>query len=220
MKHSGENWVERSPFDPEGYRLFDEEESVSPSNEDLTPEHDSNQPVELVELEAIPETGDETGDDIIAKGSELKLPAEGQSVDISISPPEEEEEKESPEVITRKVKVAKRRVILNVPSKEMKGEGEKGEEEEVEVVLRRKQPMRSKTVNYGPCSVGAGALRRQSLVMLKQGHTGEKGSRRFRAALRRDIRHPRRGYLWSYSQAGYLLLKYHPLIWSATACCV
>ena len=87
-------------------------------------------------------------------------------------------------------KLSQRRKVLVAPT-EIEGKGtpleEIQEEEEPVVVRLRNRPTRSHTVNYGALhSMGASTLRRQSLSMLRQGHTGERGSRRFRAALRRD----------------------------------
>jgi len=112
------------------------------------------------------------------------------------------QESEEPTKMTEKVnkvkpiseekrkKLSKRRKVLDVPN-EVKGnpleEIQEEEGEEPVVVRLRNPPTRSHTINYGPsCSMGAYSIRRQSLSMLRQGHTGERGSRRFRAALRRD----------------------------------
>ena len=75
---------------------------------------------------------------------------------------------------------------LVAPGEEVEEEGE-GEGEEVVVRLRR-LPVRSQTVNYGT-SKGVRELRRQSISLLRQGHTGERGSLKFRAALRKDAAH-------------------------------
>ena len=97
----------------------------------------------------------------------------------------------TPEEKERLVKKQRRHgVILNTPTvtvaedHEREGKGDLASE----VVLRTKRyPVRSQTINYGPaCSRRTGELRRQSLCMLRQGHTGEGGSRRFKAALKKD----------------------------------
>ncbi len=77
---------------------------------------------------------------------------------------------------------------------EEREEGEEGEEGSLGS-RRRRAPMRSQTVCYrpheygSPFSEGAKEIRRQSISLIRQGHTGEKGSLRFRAALRRDASH-------------------------------
>ena len=89
----------------------------------------------------------------------------------------------------KKRKLSNRRAILKKEEEtgleEIKEEGEQEEEKEEQPVAF---PRRSLTVNLGlPRShEGESYLRRQSLSMLRQGHTGERGSLRFRAALRRD----------------------------------
>lgn len=178
IKHSGETWVETSPFNAQGFFLeFTEEEEESPS--DLSQEEEPKKPVQPVEQDV----SSASSSDVSVGGEELNQPAESQRAKGSKTPPPEEEKGESAEVAvaTRKVKMARRRVVLNVPSDDREG-GEEGEGG----VRRRKQPERSKTMSCGAPSSAAIALRRQSLVMLQQGKTGEKGSRKFRAALRRD----------------------------------
>ena len=82
----------------------------------------------------------------------------------------------------KRKKLSKRRVVLNVQDKESLKEIEEEEGKEEKLVTH---PRRCYTLN--PQShEGAAYLRRQSLSMLRQGHTGERGSWRFRAALRRD----------------------------------
>ena len=96
----------------------------------------------------------------------------------------------TPEEKEKLLKKSRRQVVVNVPGtsptiyedQELRT-GEGGGDV---VVLRRHVPSRSQTINLGSCSKRTGELRRQSLCMLKQGHTGEKGSLKFRAALRRD----------------------------------
>lgn len=198
IKKSGETWVERSPFNPEGYFLDfakkqpelegeeeeEEEEGVTAgeslsSVSDVSQEDEPKKPAEPVEL-------DTSSTETSASGSDVSMgreePAEIKRTEGSETAPPEEQSAEVA-VATRKVKMARRRVVLNVPAD--KGEAEGGEGGGG--VVLRKQPVRSKTVSCGaPSSAGAIALRRQSLVMLQQGKTGQKGSRRFRAALRRD----------------------------------
>ena len=161
---SGDSWVEKAPYLPP-------EPTKRESN---------------LKREAVPET----------PGAPAAMPsmsppgtADIFSPDVSTEPVTERTAKvKIPE--EKRKKLSKRRVVLNVQDKEEEGleeieEEEEGEEEKVKPVT---YPRRSYTVNYGllqPCE-GATNLRRQSLSMLRQGHTGERGSRRFRAALRRD----------------------------------
>lgn len=210
IKESGETWVERSPFNPEGYFLDfakkekegEEEEGVISAESlssisDVSQEDEPVKPVEPVELDASlserntssaerdtslseRDTSSASGSDISVGREEL---ADSKRAEGSETTPPEEEKSVEVSAATRKVKLARRRVVLNVPADKEEREGEEGGG----VLLRSKQPVRSKTVSCGaPSSAGANALRRQSLVMLHQGKTGQKGSRRFRAALRRD----------------------------------
>ena len=103
-------------------------------------------------------------------------------------PPERVLTPEEKEKIVRKQR--RQGVILNTSTVTVTEDQEKEGKENLvaEVVLRTKRlPVRSQTINYGPaCSRRTGELRRQSLCMLRQGHTGEGGSRRFKAALKKD----------------------------------
>ena len=196
IKKSGETWVERSPFNPEGLFLNgtvkneeqeeeEEEEEEVPAAEslssisDVSQEDEPTKQVQPVEQGTTPTIGVEVS--MEEEGS-----AESQHAESSKTIHAEEEPSAEVAVATRKIKMARRRVVLNVPAdkKDKEEEGEGGERGGV--VLRRNQHGRSKTVSAGGTSAGAIALRRQSLVLLQQGKTGEKGSRRFRAALRRD----------------------------------
>ena len=182
MKHSGENWVEKSPFNPQGHYLGERSESTSPSSETV-PDTASPEPVEPVKTEVKPEAAPEIVLPPVVVSMtvvEEKVPSQ-QPETPEVTPP-------SPEVVTRKVKMARGRVVLHVPADDEKSEEERKENE---VVLRRNRPIRSQTVcTRSPKLSGGGSgsseLRRKSLVMLQSGHTGEKGSRRFRAALKRD----------------------------------
>ena len=197
MKHSGEISVEKSPFNPDGFFLTCREEGVclttptSDSNELLSetpPPLDQPPQHEQHEEEEPPQPKEEEGQHEVPEVSEGNEESEmlSQQVEVQSSniPPANVEEE--PEV--KKVKMARRRVVLNVPPPDDDDEEEeKGEGQEGVVVYRKKQPRAMTMATYGSdMSTRAGALRRQSLVMLKQGHTGEKGSRRFRAALKRD----------------------------------
>ena len=158
---SGDSWVEKAPYLPP-------EPTKRESN---------------LKREAVPET----------PGAPAAMPpmsppgtADIFSPDVSTEPVTERTAKVKISEEKRK-KLSKRRVVLNVQEEEglEEIEEEEGEEEKEKPVT---YPRRSYTVNYGlspPCE-GAANLRRQSLSMLRQGHTGERGSRRFRAALRRD----------------------------------
>ena len=69
------------------------------------------------------------------------------------------------------------------------GEVRKKEEEKKEPSVRLHYPTRSRTVKCrtsSPSSSQNADWRRKSLVMLKQGYTGEGGSEKFREALRKD----------------------------------
>ncbi|CAI8058043.1 Serine/threonine-protein phosphatase 2B catalytic subunit gamma isoform [Geodia barretti] len=83
-------------------------------------------------------------------------------------------------------------IMAPVPEEEPEQGGEEEEREEErdkkEAIPRR--PMRSQTINYRSLSVQeSNSFRRKSLVNLKRGRTGEGGSYRFQAALRRDSVH-------------------------------
>jgi hypothetical protein len=70
------------------------------------------------------------------------------------------------------------------------GEEEEEREGEDKKKLIPRRPMRSQTINYRSLSVQeSDSFRRKSLVNLKRGRTGEGGSYRFQAALRRDSVH-------------------------------
>lgn len=108
----------------------------------------------------------------------------------------QEEGEETPAVAgEQEKKLSRRRTDLPIPedkpaeSSEDEVFGETAAPASPEVRLRR-APIRSQTINYkAGYSSGAKALRRQSLSMLHHGHTGERGSLKFRAALRRDASH-------------------------------
>ena len=161
---SGDSWVEKAPYLP-----------PEPTK------HESN-----LKREAVPET----------PGAPAAMPsvsppgtADIFSPDVSTEPVIERTAKSKiPEEKRRKL--SQRRVVLNVQDveeeglEEIKEEGE-GEKEKEKLVT---YPQRSYSMSYGLLQPreGAAYLRRQSLSMLRQGHTGERGSWRFRAALRRD----------------------------------
>lgn len=261
MKHSGETWVEKSPYNPKGFLLPYSDAptpellfSELPTPELLTPEPVVPAPggdkgevgvaskEEAAATEEVGVANEEVGGAeeevgvasepvppsniapaikieaeklenavekicppstqiVITEDKEPSLPAEDQTADISKPPAvtitrverREKEGSESPNTTQKKMKVARRRVTLNVPPDEGAGEEEEEEEKKEkndEVVLRRKQPTRSQTISCRSPkqerSLSGEQFRRQSLVMLKKGHTGERGSRRFRAALKRD----------------------------------
>lgn len=165
---SGDSWVEKAPYLPpeptkRESNLKRETVPETPGAPAATPPVSPPGTTDLFS----PDVSTEPTTDVILRSPKVKISEE------------------------KKRKLSNRRAVLNVQKKEeetgleeIKEEGEQEEKEEQPVI----SPKRSLTVNYGLLRPheGASYLRRQSLSMLRQGHTGERGSRRFRAALRRD----------------------------------
>ena len=191
MSHSGETWVERSPFNQGGIFPYLEENKIklSPSDEEVSepsevsePTEEINEPVEEVNSDKPVKHAVTQNDD-----NEVRVITGTEPVEVKVQTAEvtgvsniTSTKEESPKIESKKTKLAKRRVVINTPQKEEKKEGE--------MDTFSQQQRRSQSVNYGSQSMNYGtkALRRKSLVMLRSGHTGEKGSRRFRAALKKD----------------------------------
>lgn len=93
----------------------------------------------------------------------------------------------SPEEKERLVKKQRRQGLLLSSVTSSNDEETEQNESVATKMISQHVPHRALTINYGSThSRKAVELRRQSLCMLKQGHTGEGGSRKFRAALRKD----------------------------------
>lgn len=165
MNRDGNSWAEGSPFDPDGFYISPKTSIEEEEGEEIEPLDKEN----LVKQGSIDDQKKPVEMDLRFNGPATKMTSEGSV---------EKEEKIE--------KRPQKHVVINVPPEE---ESEEEEQKEEGKTVVRRYPTRSQTVNYGatpPLSVKNKDLRRQSLVMLRQGHTGEGGSRKFKAALRRD----------------------------------
>lgn len=198
MSHNGESWIERSPYNPLGICVYAQENGEEKSKEVVSPSDGPSKEANERLPEAFIKPAIETS---TPAPSHTPVPISHTPITADTTKPEEPQVVPSAEINEKekeaeggKKKMSRRRVAILSPANETentKGDQSNNLEDMIikgEVVLRR-PAVRSRTVNYGPSGSGedrTGALRRQSLVMLQKGHTGEKGSRKFRAALRRD----------------------------------
>ncbi len=173
MNQHGDSWVEEAPYQPTGFNICSQiskevqkeesEESVGTPTPPTSPEMPSN-------------------------NDDNKQPVSSKKEIES----DDETEKEP-------VKVTKH-VVINLPEPEEEDkEPEEGKEQGKETIMRRdrsgqsalRRPVRSQrsqTIHFDspPTTAKNKDFRRQSMVMLRKGHTGEIGSRKFRAALHKD----------------------------------
>ena len=138
---------------------------VEPASDVIKPVDDVIKPAGDVIIKPADGAVQPTSGDVIKPANDVVTEPAKELKAVQGSPEEE-----------RKKKISRRRVQLYVPEKK----------EPIEELVRR-PPMRSRTFHHGPMGGPTGSeMRRKSLSLLKQGHTGERGSLKFRAALRKD----------------------------------
>ena len=176
MNQHGHTWVERAPYDPTAFNIGSQKKVDAEKG--LSEEKESEEEEEPVKEEA----------NMTVVPPLTEVPSSREDVETVTSEENTAKAKDSGNTEEKPVK----RVTICIPETDK-------EEQKQEVLVRRdnkmgspnlRRPVRSQraqTIHFdSPPTSRNKDFRRQSMVMLRQGHTGERGSRKFRAALRKD----------------------------------
>lgn len=164
MDEYGKSFAEYAPFDADGLHIF----SNSIEMEGETDEEEEEDEKLLEKTSLVKQVSSDDRETPVEKEHGLRSPAHTRKMDSEIS-------------VKPKERIRKQVTL----SKDVEVIEDEGEEEPL-VTLRH--PRRSRTLKHRHASPQSEKMdmRRKSLVMLRQGRTGEGGSDKFKEALKRD----------------------------------